>query len=139
MKYLLDTCFISELARPQPNPNVLQWFASSNRELEYLSVITIGEIHKGIEKLPTSKRKSDLQQAVNTLLIDYADRILPININVMIQWGKLIGKLEQQGRPMELMDSLIAATALTENCTLITRNEKHFQHTDVHIINPWKP
>jgi toxin FitB len=126
MKYLLDTCFISELARPQPHPNALQWFASSNRELEYLSVITIGEIHKGIEKLPISKRKSDLQQAVNTLLIDYSDRILPISINVMIQWGKLIGKLEQQGRPMELMDSLIAATALTENCT------------NVHLINPWK-
>jgi toxin FitB len=139
MKYLLDTCYISEFVKPQPNPNVMQWAKTSNRDLEYLSVVTIGEILKGIEKLPTSKRKSDLQQAANTLLMDYSDRILPINLNIMIQWGKLIGKLEQQGRPMERMDSLIAATALTENCTLITRNEKHFQHTDIHLINPWKP
>jgi toxin FitB len=138
MKYLLDTCVVSELIAKQPNQRVLDWLNTQPNQDLYLSAITIGELVKGIDKLPDSKRKSSLQDWFNDdLLVRFAARILPLDLDAMVLWGKLISRLERQGRILPLMDSLIAAIALQGTFTLVTRNEKDFAGTGLTIFNPW--
>jgi predicted nucleic acid-binding protein len=138
MSYLLDTCVISELIAKQPNQQVIEWIDALNPDCVYLSVITIGEICKGIEKLSLSKRKVELHSWLNDeLLIRFSNKILAIDINVMRTWGALNGRLELSGRRMAAIDSLIAALALHKNFTLVTRNEVDFQQAGVKLINPW--
>jgi tRNA(fMet)-specific endonuclease VapC len=138
MTYLLDTCLISELVAKQPNQKVLDWVDAQMPERLYLSVITIGEIAKGICKLTPSKRKESLTTWLNeTLPNRFENRILTLDVSTMVLWGKLICQLEQNGRPLPAMDSLIAAIALQHSLSLVTRNEKDFAGTGVVIINPW--
>jgi toxin FitB len=138
MKYLLDTCVVSELIAKQPNPKVLDWLNTQPNQDLYLSVITIGELVKGISKLPDSKRKTSLQDWFDDdLLVRFAARILPLDLDTLVLWGKLIGKLEPQGRILPLMDSLIVAIALQGAFTLVTRNEKDFTGTELTLFNPW--
>ena len=136
---LLDTCVISELVAKQPNEKVIQWIDNIEQESVYLSVITIGEIYKGIEKLPESKRKINLQQWLNNeLLIRFQGKILAIDTSVMLVWGELTGKLEVEGKKMPAMDSLIAAIAIHNNCSLVTRNQDDFKYAGLTIVNPWE-
>jgi tRNA(fMet)-specific endonuclease VapC len=138
MTYLLDTCLISELVAKQPNQKVLDWVDAQMPERLYLSVITIGEIAKGICKLTPSKRKESLTTWLNeTLPNRFENRILTLDVSTMVLWGNLVGQLEQNGRPLPAMDSLIAAIALQHSLSLVTRNEKDFAGTGVVIINPW--
>ena len=138
MTYLLDTCLISELVAKQPNQKVLDWVDAQMPETLYLSVITIGEIAKGICKLTPSKRKESLSTWLNeTLPNRFEHRILTLDVSTMVLWGNLVGQLEQNGRPLPAMDSLIAAIALQHSLSLVTRNEKDFAGTGVAIINPW--
>ncbi|HLP87484.1 MAG TPA: type II toxin-antitoxin system VapC family toxin [Nostocaceae cyanobacterium] len=138
MTYLLDTCLISEIIAKQPNQQVLDWLDAQLPETLYLSVITVGEITKGISKLPTSKRKESLTKWLNEALpIRFENRILGLDTSTMILWGNLVAQLEQNGRPLPVMDSLIAAIALQNSLSLVTRNEKDFAGTGVVIINPW--
>jgi tRNA(fMet)-specific endonuclease VapC len=139
MNYLLDTNVISELIAREPNQNVVDWIDSLDPETVYLSVITIGELRKGIEKLVRSRRKDQLTVWLeNDLLLRFADKIVAITTDVMLVWGDLTGRLERDGKPIAAIDSLLAATALQGKYTLVTRNEEDFQHTGVSIINPWK-
>ena len=138
MKYLLDTCIISELVRPAPNRKVVDWLNEVSSEALFLSVITIGEIRKGLTKLPGSKKKERLTVWLNTLLDEYKEQILPIDLMVAENWGTLQGNAEIAGTPMSSIDSLLAATAYTYNLTLTTRNESDFVPSGVPIINPWK-
>lgn len=125
MSYLLDTCLISELVAKQPNQQVLDWLDAQVPETLYLSVITIGEIAKGISKLTDSKRKESLTTWLNeTLPNRFQQRILTIDFSTMALWGNLVGQLEQNGRPLPVMDSLMAAIALQNSLSLVTRNEK---------------
>jgi tRNA(fMet)-specific endonuclease VapC len=139
MNYLLDTNVISELISKQPNKKVVEWLDRLDPNTIYLSVITIGEIRKGIEKLPPSKRRDKVKEWLEAdLLLRFQGRILEITIKVMLIWGELTGRLENEGRTITAIDSLIAAIALQGNYRLVTRNEHDFQHTGVTIINPWK-
>ena len=139
MTFLLDTCVISELVAKQPNLHVVQWVDSIDEDKLYLSAITIGEIKSGIEKLAESSRKSALADWLEgDLLIRFTDRILPIDIPVMLVWGQLTADLEKQGRRMPAIDSLIAATCLQGKLDLVTRNESDFAHSGVTVINPWE-
>lgn len=139
MNYLLDTNVISELISKQPDKKVVEMLDRLDPNTIYLSVITIGEIRKGVEKLPSSKRRETVKEWLETdLLLRFQGRILEITTEVMLIWGKLTARLENEGRPVTAMDSLIAATALHTNCCLVTRNEHDFQHTGVTMINPWK-
>jgi tRNA(fMet)-specific endonuclease VapC len=139
MKYLLDTNVISELVAKNPNQRVVQWIDSLDPSSVYLSVITIGELRKGIERLPDSQRKDTLRNWLNDeLLVRFGGRILALDIDVMLTWGELTARLQQAGKPLPAMDSLIAALALHHNCSLVTRNEDDFKDTGIAIVNPWK-
>ena len=139
MNYLLDTCVISELVAKRPNQKVVGWIDSIEEARLYLSVITIGEIRKGIEKLPDSQRKTTLGEWLNEqLLVRFAGRIVPIDSGAMLRWGQLTGSLERAGKMMPAIDSLIAAIALHGDFILVTRNEDDFKHAGVPIFNPWR-
>jgi len=137
MKYLLDTCVISELTKPQPNLYVLVWLQAIQSEDLFLSVINIGEIKKGIYKLPASSKKQALLLWLSSLLSDYQNRILPVDLAVMESWSAIVASAEKIGQPVASMDGLIAATAYTHHLTLVTRNERDFSACNVTIINPW--
>ena len=139
MNYLLDTCVVSELVAKRPEHKVMAWIDGIAEARLYLSVITIGELNKGIEKLSDSPRRVILTDWLNDqLLVRFVGRIVAIDIGVMLKWGQLTGLLERAGKTMSAMDSLIAATALHENFNLVTRNEIDFQYAGVSLTNPWK-
>ena len=139
MKVLLDTCVISELVTKKPNPGVIDFVDSLDADNVFLSVITIGEITKGIEKLPNSRRKTNLRTWLqDDLLVRFYDNIIPLDTDIITSWGELTAHLELQGKPMPAIDSLIAATALAGKMTLVTRNVSDFNAAGVEILNPWK-
>ncbi len=139
MKFLLDTNVISELIAQQPNPKVVDWIDSLDPDDVYLSVITIGEIGRGVAKLPESRRRESIERWLQEdLFIDFYARILPLDVDVMLEWGRLTGTLAARGINLPFVDSLIGATALHHGCTLVTRNEDDFRFVGVALINPWK-
>jgi tRNA(fMet)-specific endonuclease VapC len=139
VKLLLDTCVVSDLVSKKPNPEVVDWLDAQDDDDICLSVITIGEIVKGIEKLPKSKRKQELYDWLgNDLLARFQGKILQIDVDVVVEWGTLTAKMELAGRPMPAIDSLIAATALVNRCALATRNVSDFERSGVEMINPWE-
>jgi len=134
MNYLLDTCVISELTAKTPNQQVITWIDMIDDERLFLSVITVGEIARGISRLPESKRREVLNTWLHTeFLARFQNRILPLTVDVMLTWGKLTA----HGRTLPAVDSMIAALANHHNLTLATRNVKDFEGIDVQIINPW--
>jgi tRNA(fMet)-specific endonuclease VapC len=138
MKALLDTCVISELVAKQPNPQVVEFVDSLDPDDIYLSVITIGEIIKGIEKLPDSRRKTELRDWLqDDLLARFHGKILPLDTNVIVEWGVLTARVESTGKAMPAIDSLIAATVLANKMTLVTRNDSDFEAAGIEIVNPW--
>lgn len=137
MNYLLDTCLFSEFKKPRPEPKVISWLSDKHEETLFLSVVTIGEIQKGISNLAPSKKRTDLENWLQSLIIRYSGRILPLGTDEMLFWGDVIIKLKKKGRVLPFMDSLIAATALKHNLVLITKNESDFKETSVKILNVW--
>ena len=139
MNYLLDTCVISEVVARRPAARVLRWLADQGEEGLYLSVVSVGEIRRGIERLPGGNRKAELDRWLReSLLLRFGRRCLPIDENVMAQWGVLVASLEAIGRPMSAFDALLAATALLNGLTLVTRNESDFEDSGVPLLNPWR-
>ncbi len=139
MSYLLDTCVISEFVARQPNEKVVSWLAQLEPDAVFLSVITLGEIQKGIDKLPASQRKEELRLWLkDDLLVRFHDRLLPLQAGEMLTWGTLISKVEAKGTPMPLIDSLIAATALHHDLVVVTRDEEDFAPSGARLLNPWK-
>jgi toxin FitB len=130
---------ISEAINKQPNPQVMNWLRGMDAQKLYLSVVTIGEIKKGVEKLPESNRKETIKiWFEHDLLIKFDGQILGLDLPVILVWGELVGALEQRGRKLPALDSLIAATVKYYDYTLVTRNEKDFEGIDITIFNPFK-
>jgi predicted nucleic acid-binding protein len=130
---------ISELAKPEPNEKVVSWATQNDEENFYLSALTFGELHKGICKLPPSKRKENLLQWVEHDLKDrFKTRIIDITLKIAKQWGETQGISESQGRPTPTIDGLIAATGLTHDLTVVTRNIADMQQSGVSLLNPWE-
>jgi len=123
LNYLLDTCVMSELVKATPDENVINWINNTPDERLFLSVITIGEIRKGLTKLPDSKKKYRLTNWLNTLLENYEARIYPVDLAVAESWGTIQGKAENNGTPVASVDSLIAAVAQTHNLIIVTRSQ----------------
>jgi toxin FitB len=138
MSYILDTNVISELVTIQPDPSVIGWIKNVDPDDVYLSVITIGELKKGIATMPTSQRKTVLENwLMDDLLVRFQDHLLSIDTDVMMKWGSLIARMETIGKPMPAIDSLLAATAALNEYTLVPRNVRDFEHTGILLLNPW--
>ncbi len=138
MKYLLDTCVLSEFTRQKPDGNVIRWMDSINEDDLCISVITVGEIQRGVEKLPDSHRKTNLVTWLNEQMLPrFENRMIPLDLSAMQIWGTITARMESTGQPMGVMDSLIAACALSQNLILVTRNIKDFTGTNLQLINPW--
>jgi predicted nucleic acid-binding protein len=136
--FLLDTNVVSELVRPRPNPRVTKWLDSIDEELLCLSVLTLGEIRKGITALTDPARKMKLEAWLSgSLLARFESRILPIDQAIADRWGQLAGFLAAQGSPLPVIDGLLAATALHHNLTLVTRNTSDVARTRVGVFDPW--
>ena len=139
MKYLLDTCVISEVIKRKPSSNVIKWIKQEEESNFFISVLTIGELHKGIEKLDKSKRKEELHNWVeNDLKERFCNRIIDIDMQVAMIWGKIQGMTERVGKPMPAIDSLIAATGITHHLTVVTRNTSDMKESGAVLLNPWK-
>lgn len=138
MKYLLDTCVVSELIRKQADAQVVRWIQDCDEDCTYLSVLTIGEIQKGIAKLADIKRKAAIQRWLDADLRNrFESRILPITQEVALAWGLLQGEAEARGNPIPTIDGLIGATAITYNLTVVTQNEADIVQTGARVLNPW--
>ncbi len=139
MNYLLDTCVISELVKPAADEKVTSWISNGFEETIHLSVITIGEIQKGITKLPASAKKHQLQRWLDNDLIErFENRIVPIDQKVARMWGKILAQAEKKGRQLPAIDGLIAATGLAYNMTVVTRNVSDMQVDGLSVFDPWE-
>jgi predicted nucleic acid-binding protein len=136
--FLLDTNVPSELTRPRSDPHVEKWLDDANDDELYLSVISLGEMLKGVTVLPEGKRREGLQRWLDgTLRPWFQGRILPISDAIAERWGVLAGECQLKGRPLKLADGLIAATALEHDLAVVTRNVRDFTGLGVGVIDPW--
>ena len=135
MSYLIDTNVLSEMRRKAPEPSVVRWFARRPPVTLYLSVLTLGEIRKGIETLADPQRRHALLDWLETdLPAFFAGRILPVDAGVADRWGHLLARA---GRPLPAIDSLLVATASLHGLELVTRNLRDTQGLGVGVIDPW--
>jgi len=136
--YLLDTVFVSEFIKDKPDPNVVSWATIHDGSSSFVSVATLGEIQKGISRLPDSKRKDRLQTWLTDDLVRRFDgRILPVNNAVALTWGAVQGEAQRSGGQLPIVDCLIAATASVHNLTVVTRNARDMQRCGVPVFDPW--
>jgi len=137
MNFLLDTCIISEPKQKRPSEKVLEWLDAQDESKLYLSVLTLGEIKKGIARLESSRKKAELEKWLEQLRIRFSRRILPLTEKTFLVWGKMYGEFERKGIARPAFDSLLEATALEHDLIFVTRNVKNFQNSQVTILNPW--
>lgn len=138
MSFLLDTCVVSELAKPTLDARVRAWAESEDEQKMYISSLTLGELQKGVSKLPESAKKAQLQAWVHDDLLErFSGRVLVPSAEVCIRWGIMQAETERQGRPLPIVDSLIAATALHYQLTVVTRNTRDMEASGVALYNPW--
>src|SRR5258706_620751 len=138
MKWLLDTCVVSEFAKPAPEPRVVQWLHQQPYADLALSVLTIGEIEKGIQKLSESPKKNRLLSWLETdVMSRFEDRVLDVDIAVAKRWAHIDAESVSKGRPLAVIDGLIAATGLVHQLTLVTRDTPDMEATGVPLFNPW--
>ena len=137
--FLLDTNCVSELVRVRPHPRVIEWMESVEEGLLYLSVLTLGEIRKGLATLAQGKRRTHLEKWLDVeLRARFANRLLPVDEEVALRWGLLTALANRQGKPLSAIDGLLAATALSHDLTLVTWNIGDFAAAQVPVLNPWE-
>ena len=138
MNYLLDTCVLSELIKKNPSPKVVKWVANAEETHLFINVLTIGEIHKGIEKLPESKKKEKLHKWVNYDLKErFKNRIIDFDLQTATVWGKIQAQSELSGKGMPAIDGQIVATGISYDLTVVTRNIKDMEISGASLLNPW--
>ena len=139
MKYLLDTCVISELIIKNPSHKVITWISKTEENKLFISVLTIGEIHKGIEKLPQSKKKDFLHHWVTFDLKErFKNRIINFDLQAAAVWGKIQAQAERAGKVMPTIDAQIAATGICNDLIVVTRNTSDMENSGVSLYNPWE-
>jgi len=138
MSFLLDTCTISEPKQKQPSERVLEWLDAQDESKLFLSVLTVGEIKKGIARLDSSKKKAELEKWLEKMRTRFSQRILPLSERTFLVWGKMYGEFEKKGVMRPAFDSLLEATALEHDLIFVTRNVKNFQNSSGTILNPWE-
>lgn len=139
MNYLLDTPVVSELVRREPTELVLEWLAAQAEDSLFLSVVTLGELQKGVRKLADSERKTRLAAwLAHDLTVRFRQRLLPVDAAVALAWGTLQGEGLQRGTPLPVVDCLLAATAQVHNLTIVTRNVADLRRCGAAVVNPWQ-
>lgn len=138
--FLIDTNVLSEYNRPGgPDVGVKRWLETTDRQWQYVSVITLAEIQKGIELLAEGKRRAQLEQWLRQDLETwFSGRILSVDRQVAGCWASLVAQGLRRGRPFPTVDSLIAATALAHDLTIVTRNVKDYEGLGATLLNPWQ-
>lgn len=138
MSFLLDTNVVSEAARPRPNAGVMAWLAEADEDAVFLSVITLAELQRGVDRLPAGRRHSQLDVWLREELpLRFTGRVLAIDEAVAEAWGHLVARGEARGRVISVMDGFLAATAVVYQLTLVTRNVADFRQVVPRILNPW--
>jgi predicted nucleic acid-binding protein len=139
LSFLLDTCVISELVKAEPNVSVLAWLQDADEDSLFLSVLTLGELEKGIARARDLLRKAKLINWVHRDLAErFRGRVLPIDVRIAERWGALVGESERRGAPLPVIDSLLAATSLQHDLTIVTRNTADMRRCGARCLNPWK-
>jgi toxin FitB len=137
--FLLDTNVISELVKPRPEPGVVEWIETTDERLVHLSVLTLGEIRRGVASLPETRRRATLEAWLETDLSSrFHGRILPIDSTVADRWGLLTARTQKKGIVLPVIDGLLAATALHHNLTFVTRDTGSIATAGVAVFNPWE-
>ena len=139
--FLLDTNVLSEFnRRGEPNRLVKQWLEAADTDSLYASVLTFGEIRLGVELLPPSRRRTQLEQWLDRDLPEWFEgRILPVDQSIADRWGLLRAQAQMKGRPLSVIDALLAATALQHNLTIVSRNVSDFSIVGLAVVNPGSP
>jgi len=139
MNWLFDTCVVSEMIRPKSSSKVLEWIARIPEEDAYISVLTLGELHKGIQKIEDAQRANRMKFWLDTdVIVRFGNRILPVTDDVAMAWGTLCAETEKRGVTRPATDALLAATARVHHLTLATRNVSDFLYTGISVVNPWE-
>jgi predicted nucleic acid-binding protein len=138
MKYLLDTCLLSETVKNIPDPHVLRWIEARKPHELCTSAMSLGELQRGVIRLPESKRRNELSLWLHALEISFENRILSFDTNVVRIWAQITVNAEALGKSMAAFDSIIAATAKAHDCILVTRNIRDFANAGVEVLNPWE-
>ena len=138
MRYLLDTCVLSELVKPGPAPGVMTWMAGRKADELFVSAMTLGELQRGVAKLPLSRRRNELQLWLQQVEDGFGERILPFGRDAAHAWAQMCARAEAVGKPMAAFDSIIAATAVEHGLALVTRNVQDFAAAPLMLINPWE-
>lgn len=134
MSFLVDANVLSESTRPAPQPAVLDWLRDHDSEL-HISVITVGELQRGVALYPQTRKRSQLEHWLRDLLLAFENRILPVDLKIARAWGDYYASHEKSGRKPPSLDSLLAATVLVHRFTLVSRNIRDFP--GVPVLNPW--
>jgi predicted nucleic acid-binding protein len=137
MAYLLDTCLLSEVWKPTPNAGVLSWLSGSSEDELFVSVLSLGELTKGIERVPAGAKKRRFVRDYAILRSRFSSRVLGISAVVAERWGELSADANKAGRHLHVVDGLLAASALVHGLTVVTRNVSDFQSTSVPLLDPW--
>ena len=139
MKYLLDTCVVSELSKKRPSESVLRWFESVEEDELLVSSVTIGELRKGIEMLADEDaRRLSLEAWYNSVVSSFGHRIIQYDQEIAVEWGRIVGRAMREGNPRSPLDMQIAATAFKFGMTLVTRNIRDMQGVGVQLLDPFK-
>lgn len=138
MKTLLDTCALAELRKPSPNSAVVAAVQAIPDAQLYVSVLSLGEIAKGVGLLAASKRRDALAAWLVALESQFSDRLLGIDVETAKLWGELMARAQKKGLTIPATDGLLAATALRHGLRVMTRNERDFSASGARIVNPWK-
>lgn len=138
MTFLLDTNVVSEWVKPRPNTGMMRWLAEVDEDRVFLSVVTLAELRRGIERLSDGKRRRQLDGWLRDALpLRFESRILPVDGTIADEWGKIVARREASGRQIGAMDAFIAATAVVHNLTLVTRNVDDFHSSLEAVVDPW--
>jgi hypothetical protein len=137
VNFLLDTNAVSEWVKPRPNPGLIRWMESADEDRLFLSVITLAELHYGVERMPAGVRRTRVERWLRLEVpLRFEKRVLPVSEEIAVVWGGAVALSESTGRPMSVMDAFLAATAQVHDLTLVTRNVDHFRVLKA-VRSPW--